>query len=124
MTTLRNNERYRDVTFVMNRLLNDHALPHPDKVSFNIVIDALGKANHFYEMERMLMHMMQVGYDPDVRTFTSMLSAYIKSRQGVAVLQMLDFMQAAGVHPNKYTYRVLNLWERNTIGLVHELLCE
>lgn len=110
MTHLRQAERYMDVVRVL------YAMPCPDKVSFNIAIDSLGKSRQFHLMENTLVHMIDRGCAPDVRTFTSMLSAYMNARHGVAVLHTLDFMRERGVQPNKYTMKIIDIWERSTIG--------
>ena len=52
--------------------------------------------------------MIRAGFQPDVRTFTSMLHAYGKVRQGMSILATLDIMQAYGIQPNVRTYTVLN----------------
>lgn len=116
MSTLKNKARYDDVLCLMQRLCVDSAYPPPDRVSYNILIDALGKASRLEVMELAYQSMVMSGFLPDVRTFTSMLHAYVKERHGVAVLNTLDAMKRLGIHPNVCTYTVLEQWLFGTIS--------
>lgn len=123
MTTLKKNEKYHDALCIMNRLCSDQNFPYPDKVSFNIAIDILGRLKRFDHMQHMLMCMIHSGFAPDVRTFTSMICAYLSARRGVAVMQTLDLMIERGVEPNSHTYKVLESWEVSTVGRIDAITC-
>ena len=110
MTALKNQARYDEVVNVMWQLCVDEKYPFPDKISYNILIDALGKAGRYETMEVAFKSMIRAGFQPDVRTFTSMLHAYGKVRQGMSILATLDIMQAYGIQPNVRTYTVLEIW--------------
>lgn len=116
MTTLKNKAQYDDVLCLMQRLCVDSAYPPPDRVSYNILIDALGKASRLEFMELAYRSMVMSGFLPDVRTFTSMLHAYVRGRHGVAVLDTLDAMKRRGIRPNVCTYTVVEQWLFGTIS--------
>lgn len=118
MTELKKSAKYNHALFIMDCLCLNQNFPPPDKVSFNIAIDVLGRSKRFDHMQTMLLHMIQCGFQPDVRTFTSMICAYLNARQGVAVLQTLDMMRAHGVEPNDHTHKVLESWELSAVGRI------
>lgn len=110
MTALRNQGKYDGVFDLMLRLCRSIGYPFPDRVSYNIVIDALGKARQFEMMESAFMSMLSAGFSPDVRTFTSMVHAYANSRRGVEALGVLETMDRLGIEPNVCTYTVVERW--------------
>ena len=109
MTILKDREAYAEMLHIMQYLwmnLINHHYPSADKVSFNIVIDALGRAKQYVWMEHAFDTMIHIGFSPDVRTFTSMMGAYANERHGVEVLRVFDNMRSRGVEPNDRTYRI------------------
>lgn len=110
MARLRNQARCDDVLRYMQRLCEDPSYPPPDRVSYNIVIDTLGKASRLELMEQTFCMMIKTGFLPDVRTFTSILHAYVRERHGIGVLSTLHAMDELGIKPNEITNTVLEMW--------------
>ena len=109
MKTLKDMEAYAEMLDIMQYLwmnLINHHYPSADKVSFNIVIDALGRAKQYDRMERAFDSMIQSGFRPGITNFTSMMGAYANERHGVEVLRVFDDMRRRGVEPNERTYRI------------------
>lgn len=108
MTEMKREGRCEDVVDVLHRLCSDPDYPFPDRVSFNIAIDALGRASRHDLMEETFRRMLEDGHRPDVRTFTSMLHSYARS-DFQAFASTYDLMRRMGVTPNERTWSACNL---------------
>ena len=79
----------------------------PDQVSFNIAIDACGKARQLQSAFYYLGEMRAAGWPPTVSTYTSLIDACGKCRMLDYAEGLLEQMQLEGVSPNSCTYTAL-----------------
>ncbi|EXB96384.1 hypothetical protein L484_023104 [Morus notabilis] len=80
----------------------------PSTVTYNVLIDAYGKARKFAEMEAVLVEMLQQEEcEPDVWTMNSTLRAFGGSGQIETMEKCYDKFQRAGIEPNIKTFNIL-----------------
>ncbi|KAJ9697264.1 hypothetical protein PVL29_009174 [Vitis rotundifolia] len=80
----------------------------PNTVTYNILIDAYGKAKRFAEMESTLLEMLREGKcEPDVWTMNSTLRAFGSSGQIETMEKCYEKFQSAGIEPNIKTFNIL-----------------
>ncbi|KAH7517549.1 pentatricopeptide repeat-containing protein At5g48730, chloroplastic [Ziziphus jujuba] len=80
----------------------------PNTVTYNILIDAYGKARKFAEMETTLVEMLQEeDCEPDVWTMNSTLRAFGSSGQIETMEMCYEKFQSAGIQPNIKTFNIL-----------------
>lgn len=89
---------------ILSQMLIDPDLPFPDVVSFNILIDALGKHGYLSAMNEYFCMMIEYGIRPTVITFTSMLDAYINHKYIEEAKRIIDLMDIMGIEWNDFTY--------------------
>lgn len=109
MSKLRHDEKdLLQMVSVFQSMLDDPDVPFPDVVSFNIVIDTLGKHGHLPFMIEYFCIMIEYGIRPSVITFTSMLDACTKQNDVHQACILLQIMQAMGIESNEITRTVLS----------------
>lgn len=93
----------------------ESSLPYPDSVTFNIVIDYLGKKNAIADMFDFFFFKMESGFRPTIITFGSMLNGIARSKEfleDATLLQYLNyiiqFMNMMGIRPNHHIYRAIH----------------
>ncbi|CAH9107982.1 unnamed protein product [Cuscuta europaea] len=80
----------------------------PNTVTYNILIDAYGKAKRFTEMESVLVEMLQRrDCSPDEWTMNSSLRAYGGSGQIEMMESCYEKFQCAGIEPTIKTFNIL-----------------
>ncbi|XP_038877300.1 pentatricopeptide repeat-containing protein At5g48730, chloroplastic [Benincasa hispida] len=80
----------------------------PNTITYNIFIDAYGKAKMFAEMESILLEMLSDdGCKPDVWTMNSTLRAFGSSGQLETMEKCYEKFQGAGIQPNIQTFNIL-----------------
>lgn len=90
-------------------------LPYPDNVTFNIIIDYLGKHNNLSDMFEFFFVMMENGCRPTIITFTSMINAFVKNasffyKEMIAYYlnYILRFMAFMGIQHNQRSLLAYN----------------
>ena len=71
--------------------------PPPTTVSFNVVIDLLGKNGELQQAFGLLWRMQELYIPPNVVTYTSLISACGRSQQLAQAVQLFDQMQRMGM---------------------------
>ncbi|KAF3435968.1 hypothetical protein FNV43_RR23060 [Rhamnella rubrinervis] len=80
----------------------------PNIVTYNILIDAYGKARKFAEMETTIVEMLQEeDCEPDVWTMNSTMRAFGGSGQIDTMEKCYEKFQSAGIQPNIKTFNIL-----------------
>ena len=92
---------------LMEKLLFNEKYPHCDRVSFNILIDLMGRNGYIDEMFYFFEQLLEE-FRPDVRTFTSMLHATKKYRPAY-FLDILQLMRNMNIQP---TYKTMDVIHR------------
>lgn len=82
---------------ILYQMRHEPRFPYPDVVSFNIAIDACGKAGDVPTMDALFLDMFEQALRPNVRTFTSMIHAHGRRGNRMRVAALLSEMQAMGI---------------------------
>lgn len=85
------------VRAILFQMCHEPHFPYPDAVSFNIAIDACGKAGDVRAMHALFLDMFDHALRPNARTFTSMMHAYGRCGDAVRVAAVASEMAAMGV---------------------------
>jgi pentatricopeptide repeat protein len=115
MTTMKTKEsELLKLVGCLNDMLSNPNFPFPDIVSFNIVIDALGKFGHLGVMIDFFCVMIEYGLRPNVITFTSMIDAYITSHDHINMYAIISLMERMGIAWNDHTRATFSKLEKRT----------
>lgn len=103
-------KRHGMLTQVLHILRRVQALGEPgcpDAITFNIAIDALGKAQQFHLAAECFREMQAAEVKPTINTFTSLIDAAGKVCDIPAALGLLQLAMDSHVHPNVCTFTSL-----------------
>ena len=103
-------KRHGMLTQVLHILRRVQALGEPgcpDVITFNIAIDALGKAQQFHLAAECFREMQAAEVKPTINTFTSLIDAAGKVCDIPAALGLLQLAMDSHVHPNVCTFTSL-----------------
>ncbi|CAM9281736.1 unnamed protein product, partial [Discosporangium mesarthrocarpum] len=102
----------------------------PDLITFNAAISAVSKSGRWKEAQKLLKEMEESGIQPDVVSYTSVISARSRSRSdgGTGFAEaILSEMESRGVLPNSITYNAAlsGCWRRGdwqgALGLLERM---
>ena len=88
---------------IMNLLLFKDFMPYPDAITFNIVIDAIGKQGLLDEMENYFFLMFDMGSKPNIRTFCTTFNCCILHYDTQRLPYFIYLMNAMGIQWNRWT---------------------
>ncbi|CAH9119791.1 unnamed protein product [Cuscuta epithymum] len=79
----------------------------PDIVSYNSLINCLGKNGDVDEAHMRFIEMQEKGMNPDVVTYSTLIECFGKTEKVEMACQMFDAMLGEGCFPNIITYNIL-----------------
>lgn len=103
MTNWKHSRNIQNILHILHNMLNNPEFPYPDVVSFNIVIDALGRTGWLDIMEEYFVFMMEYGVRPNVITFTCMMDACVNCLDVNRFYGTLFLMNNMGISGNECT---------------------